>query len=253
MNEQKMQKPIDVCILDFDNCLYPGISKVHAFVSVVWLVMLAPKQINDWALLPHLGFSGVYLLALRLRQQVIHDITDGQLVQMYQEAFSSIPRHYFKRAAGTISKRVFPGALETIAFVSRVCPVGIISLAIIDVLEAVNQRLMKEYSFSLAFIHGNELTAGDNPKQVLTAEDKRRLMQTEVGRLGCKSPLVVGHDEEDLGMVALAREMGGISVGLNPNPHISHYFDYFMEPNDWCDVPPFFSALFSPRKIRKNQ
>jgi hypothetical protein len=118
--------------------------------------------------------------------------------------------------------------------------VGTISLALTDVLDAVDAHLKQRTGHQFAFKCGNrieELQAGTADQPVLTREDKRAHMAVQMARLSCVCPLVIGHDREDLGLVDLARDMGGLSIGLNPSLPIAHHFDLTIQSRDWNKIP----------------
>lgn len=228
---------IDLCAIDFDSCLVPGISKVTVARYIGLMILTTP---GDWLHLPRLSKAALLLLVTRLRQQVVGGISDGDLVQLYARLLEPLPYHMFQHAARRIPSRLRPSVVDTFKWLADRWPVGVVSLALDVVLAAVDDYLAVQTGHRFAFLYGNnlaKLTAGNETQAVLTATDKRNCLAMALNTLGCQRPLVIGHDKEDLGMVELAREMGGISIGINPAPRLSKAFDIVLRDQDWYVLP----------------
>jgi phosphoglycolate phosphatase-like HAD superfamily hydrolase len=231
---------IDVCVTDFDGCMYPGISKVAVARDVALALAATPKRGSDRRHIPKVGVAAGLLVTLRLWQRLTGHVSDGDLVRFYARLLGTVPRGYFRDAAAAIPPRLLPGVEEAFAWLTDRWPVGVISLALMEVLQAVEDHLAASTGGRFAFICGNridELNAKSCVRPVLSAGDKRFHMADQLARLGCRRPLVIGHDREDLGLVALAREMGGVSLGFKPRPEIADRFDLIVQSGDWREVP----------------
>jgi len=226
----------DIIILDFDGCLYPGISKVRVAIDITLNLAIRPYQPADRRLLPHMGLSAMILILTRLQQRIGNRITDGDLVKRYQRHLGSLTLSYFEAASQRIVGSLYPGAIETLAFLCRVGNCGVISLALNPVLAALNTRLRSEHDCSLAFYHGNSISsfrAKMSDRPVLNGQDKRDFMIAEIENRGCKTPLIIGNDLEDVPMAVLAKEMGGMSIGFNPRKSARAHFDIAVYGRNW--------------------
>jgi hypothetical protein len=220
--------------------MYPGISKVAVAQDVGIALAATPKRGSDRRHIPKIGVAAGLLVTLRFWQKLTGHVSDGDLVRFYARILGTVPRDYFRDAAAAIPPRLLPGVEEAFAWLTDRWPVGVISLALVDVLEAVDDHLAARTGQRFAFVCGNrieELNAKSSTRPVLSAQDKRFHMAEQLARLGCHRPLVIGHDREDLGLVELAREMGGVSLGLNPRPDIAGHFDLLVLSGDWREVP----------------
>ena len=96
-----------------------------------------------------------------------------------------------------------------------------------EALEAADQYLQNQTGHPLVFKCGNRMDPSwlASDRAVLTGEDKRRYMLQVISQMGSHCPLVIGNDAEDMGLVEVAREMGGVSHGFDPKPQLAAQFD----------------------------
>ncbi len=107
----------------------------------------------------------------------------------------------------------------------------IISLALTEILDGVDAELEVRTDYRLAFKRGNDLErwrSGQAALQVFTAQDKRVHTAQNLDRMKSQRPIVIGHDDEDMGMVELAREMAGVSIGFAPPACEAPQFDFVV-------------------------
>lgn len=240
---------IQVCALDFDGCMVHGISKVWVAQSVTRAIAFRPISSQDRRYLPRLSLTGAILVACRLWQRATGRLTDADLVRLYVHLLDPIPRNYFVRAASEVPARLLPGVEAAFAWLAARWPVGVISLALTDVLTAVDRHLAARTSHCFAFMLGNQLSINrTSPPQlrVLTAADKRACLAEVLAGRGWTRPLVIGHDREDLGLVALARELGGLSLGLGPSAALAGEFDLILPSGDWHSIPHVLQGALDP-------
>lgn len=233
---------IDVCVVDFDGCMIPGISKVIVARDVALMIALRPLQQKDRIYLPRMAAAAAFLFAARAWQKSSGRLTDGDLVRLYVRFMDPIPDRYFLHAAEKIPRRFLPGVERAFQWLADRWPVGVISLALLPVLEAADLYLSQAAEASFAFKCGNELSFSQT-QQILSADDKRTRMEKELNMLNCSCPLVIGHDQDDLEMAALAREMGGFSVGLAPPAAIADQFDIVIPSRNWHLIPAALERL----------
>ncbi len=92
---------LDACVLDFDDCLYPGISKVSVAIRVSLSILLSPYQSADRQHLPRLALAAAILLVSRTSQHLGWRTTNADLVRsMWAPAAILLP--YFQAAAGRL-------------------------------------------------------------------------------------------------------------------------------------------------------
>jgi hypothetical protein len=238
---------VDVCVMDFDSCIYPGISKVAIALDLTVRILFAPFSWQDWRYLPRLAYAGVYLLFLRLVQKISGHPLDGELVQSYQKLLGVLPEGYFRASARRILRHLNPQVLETFRLIGTRIPVGIISLALEPMLAEFDAMLRQDGLPGLAFSFGNppKPQSGGSSKQVLTGEHKRRLLMEVLENHKWERPLVIGNDREDLGMIDLAHEKGGIAIGIAPSREIASHFDYPLSSRRWDEVKQILAKLLA--------
>ncbi len=240
---------LDACVLDFDNCLYPGISKVSVAIQVGLSILFSPHRMADRRYLPRLALAAVTLLASRTSQHLGGRTTDADLVRQYMQLLRPIPLPYFQAAAARIPGRLRPGAWDSLTWLAARWPVGIISLALTEVLDAVDAELEARTGYRLALKRGNDLEqwrSGQSISPVLTAQDKRAHMAQALAQIKSRRPLVIGHDDEDMGMVELAREMGGVSIGFAPPAYLAPQFDFVLARPDWNSMKVLVAQKTTP-------
>ncbi len=238
-NVDDLLTSLDACILDFDDCLYPGISKVSVAIHAGQSVIFNPYHFSDCCHLPRLALAAAALLASRASQRLGGPTTNADLVRQYMRLLRPIPLPYFQAAAARIPSRLRPGAWDSLGWLAARWSVCIVSLALTDVLDAVDAELQARTGYGFAFKRGNDLAkwrSGQAFSPVLTAEDKRAHMAEALAQIKCRHPLVIGHDDEDMGMVELAREMGGVSIGFAPPARLAPRFDLVLPRPDWNSV-----------------
>jgi hypothetical protein len=62
---------------------------------------------------------------------------------------------------------------------------------------------------------------------------KSELLEKRIKQFNAKTPLVIGHNEDDTEMVKIAQKMNGIGIGFNPLPEVEHTFDIKVFGKDW--------------------
>ncbi|MBI5963625.1 MAG: hypothetical protein HY863_09145 [Chloroflexi bacterium] len=234
----KVQPP-DLIILDFDGCLYPGISKVRIAIDLTLTLAIKPNHPTDRSFLPHLGLTALELMFMRLYQKIDSRITNGTLVKQYQKRLGYLPSSYVETASRNLILKLYPGALETLVFLCRRGSCGVISLALDSVLFALDTTLRSRYACSLAFYYGNPLSQFEwewSNGPVVSGWEKREFMLREIEKRKSKIPLVIGNDVEDIPMAILAKEMGGLSIGFNPTRSAKSYFDINLYDNNWYQL-----------------
>ena len=62
---------------------------------------------------------------------------------------------------------------------------------------------------------------------------KGELLKKRITQCNAKTPLIIGHSEDDTEMVRIAQKMEGVGIGFNPLPEVEHAFDIKVMGKDW--------------------
>ena len=233
----------DLVALDLDECIFPGFSQEALGARVARRLLRKPLHRGDRRLFPRLLAGGVYRAWTRLKQLVGLRTPSRQLIAWYEWTMRGIPEEYFARAARSLPKRSFPLAAETIALLAEHAPTGIVSLGL-DVVARVYVASWPGLSYFEANTmifepgpDGERVFAGYDHERMFTAgEDKRRAIERRLAASGAATPLVIGHNDDDVPMARLARERGGLAIGVNPSSRLHDEFDAVATGPDWESV-----------------
>ena len=61
-------------------------------------------------------------------------------------------------------------------------------------------------------------------------------------------PLVIGHQVDELLMARCARDLGGLSIGFNPDFDVERQFDVIVKARDWTPILSLFKDAFSTNR-----
>ena len=236
-----------VAIFDLDDCVYPGTTTL----TMVWrntsrILLLMIKMGPVLALRVVVG--GLLLGILKLGE--LFEITSSRhLVRILYWAAKGMPLSHLVQHVANLPVRTHLGVGEVTELLRKHMPCGLVSLALQPVLE----RFREKYGFT--FVRGNplliekrgeqEYLGGQPEKCILGGEDKRGVVQEAVAKYGATSLLVFGHHKEDLGMMQLAREKGGLAVGIRPEFEMEPYCDIISRRRDWREISVLLRDLLS--------
>ncbi|MBM4037133.1 MAG: hypothetical protein FJ290_01350 [Planctomycetes bacterium] len=236
----------DLAALDLDECIFPGISQEALGAPIARRLLHG----SDCRFLPRLVAGGAYRAWTRLKKLFGIRTPSSQLIAWYEWTMRGIPEEHFLQATRLLPKRSRPFAAETIALLAEHAPAGIVTLGLDVVARAYVERWP-----GLSFFEANTVvfqqgpggrsvfTRYDRERMLATGEDKRRAVERRLGESGASVPLVVGHNDDDVPLARLARERGGLAIGVNPPLRLSDEFDAVATGPDWEPVYALVAIL----------
>jgi len=244
----------DVVALDLDECLFPRYSQSALGERVASRLLRRPERPGDRRLLPRLFLGGAYRAATVLKALLGLPTPAPRLIAWYDWTLRGVPESYFRKAARRLPSRSYPLAAETVELLGSHAPTGIVSLG----LDVVAWAYVEQWR-GLSFFEANGVVfspgpdgraafAGYDRERLMTCgDDKRRALERRMADLGAGTPMVVGHDANDLPMARLARERGGLAVGFNPARRLWDEFDAVVTGRDWEPMYALVAILAGPR------
>jgi len=230
----------DLVALDLDECIFPGISQEALGVGVARRLLRRLRRKGDRGFLPKLFIGGAYRAWTRAKRLVGPETPVPRLVAWYEWAMRGIPEEYFAEAARALPKRSFPLAAETVELLAGQAPTGIVTLG----LDVVARAYAEQFP-GLSFFEANRVVfqpgggserlflGYDHGRLLASGEDKRRAVERRLRESGKSVPVAVGHNYDDLPLARLARERGGLAIGVNPHPRLWDEFDAVATGPDW--------------------
>lgn len=231
-------KELDLVIVDLDECIFPGITKVTMYRNVC-LLLIQHRRVKDCLLLGRLLAGSVMMALMKLAQVFCPWITNRQLILRFAKIIKPVPLPYLRKAAAAIPSRSYAGARETLELLSEKARVGIISHGLDIVLNEYAEQFNSDERTVIDFWDGNilsELTdRQDNTDNsfIFDQRDKQIRAERRIFQFGSKKMMVIGHNRDDLGMIKAAREHGGIIVGFNPTSEIEKWCDIVINGKNW--------------------
>jgi len=233
--------------LDLDECLFPGYTQVALGRRVAWRILRRPVR----RLLARLALGGVYFGIKETKRLVGVGTPMRRLVRRYERVLRLL------EAAAEIPAASYPYAAETVAELATQAPTGLVSLGLDIVARAYIQAFRRAAGPSLSFIESNVVRLrpgccgrvfdGYGREAFLeNGADKRRVLEHRMAGLGAAVVTVVGHNEDDIAMAALARETGGLAVGFNSSWRLRDAFDIVVRGRDWEPMYAVAAILLGP-------
>ncbi len=249
----------DIVVVDLDQCLFPGFSQTVLARRVLRKIFLSPLEASDHRFLPQLLRGGLFIVHALLRESFGYTTSNLEMISRFESAMKRIPLEYFLFFAKTLPSLSYRGSLETIRELSRAAPVGIISLSIDLILREFQENLNEKGDVCLAFFDSNELYFEKVNGRTIFLGYKRSALRTDknhkgecliqrMAQYGAKRPFVIGHNCDDLEMVRIARESGGLSMGFNPPVELAGSFDVQVTAKDWKPIRELVRRLRKERQ-----
>lgn len=253
---QQRLAAVDLVATDIDECLFPGFSQAVLGHLILYRILTRPYALGDLRLVPQLVSGGAYVRRVRLRRRLGWSIPDNtQLMRRYVQSMAGIPEAYFRAGARTIPDRSFAGARRSLALLGRRAAVGLISFGIHLIAEEYMQQLnaAAEQPYVL-FAEANPITFDAGPdgrpafagyRSALRTQPrhKREVLERRLAHHGARCPLILGHGPDEIEMVALARELGGLSIAFRPIPIADPHFDVAIWAPNWRPLAGLLAEL----------
>jgi len=241
---QRRFNHVDLIVIDFDECVFPSFSQTTLGKFIFWEILLNPLERSDLWFLPSLLSDGLYISLAKVRHSLNGRTDSLEMMIRYEETMMGIPLHYFKRAAVRIPPRSYFHSKRTIEELSRQAEVGIISFGVDIIMEEYMRQLNGGGKCCLSFYDCNtlrferkgslEVFVGYQRDGLKTNKiHKGELLEKRIKQFNAKTPLVIGHNEDDTAMVKIAQKMNGVGIGFNPLPEVEHIFDIKVFGKDW--------------------
>ncbi len=251
---------IDLVVADLDECIYPGITKIALLKNLCFLLARKGKIRDIVRLLRIISFFPL-LLALRLSQLCGIGIDNRLLIVVFIRMLNGVPISFLEKAAEGIPAGSAKGCAETLAMLEKKSPTGIISQSLDVVLEAYARAFTRKGKPVISFYDGNGLLLEEKkgikvvsgPRMnnaVLTPGDKEARARQRMKEFQSLRPLAIGHGAEDVSMMRLASEAGGLAVGVNPCPEAKKVCDIAFRNKDWEQIRNYFLLLAGENRER---
>ena len=246
----------DIAAIDLDDCLYPRNSHVELTKNLFLDLPYSYKRLADLKLMLRivrgLGLALCYLTGKLFKTHV----SNRFLLEEYEKVMRNMPLRYFTKCAAELPKNAYKGAREVIEELSGKMPVGIITVGFDMIVEQFMKELIAGMNVNLAFIDANKAifeeydgeklyTRFERDNPIITAEDKWRRLRQRMREFNCLIPLVIGHRADEIMMARHARELGGLSMGFNPDLDVEGEFDVIIKARDWIPILDLLDTAFS--------
>ena len=256
-------RSIDLSAIDLDDCIYPRNSHVELTKNLFFDLPYSYRRAGDLKLMLKVLRGTVLVLCYVTGKIFRTHVSNRFLLEEYERVMRNMPLHYFQKCAAELPKRVYRNSRETIELLSKHAPSGIITVGF----DMVTREFMKQFISGnesiLSFIDANKAIFAERDGEklymgfrredsIITAADKWRRLQRRMKEYNATRPLVVGHRADEILMAAHAREIGGLSIGFNPDFDVEKEFDVVVKARDWTPIRDLLLDAFENNKEEKN-
>jgi len=221
---------VDLVLIDLDDCLYPGTTNLTLLTNLFFVLLRNREYKVFFRLITRLPV----LLAMKCRQLLDAGIDNPGLSLFFCRMIANTPFSYLQAAACSIPPNSFSGARETLSILSRRARTGLVSLGLDVVLEEYKKQFREEESL-IDFYDGTRA-------ELLNSLDKGSTARQRIKEFSAKMPLVLGHNEDDLGMMMAAKEVEGLILGFNPSKEVMRCCDVMVRAKDWQPLAKYLRA-----------
>ncbi|MBN1652960.1 MAG: hypothetical protein JXA30_04210 [Deltaproteobacteria bacterium] len=237
----------DIVAVDLDECVNPGFSQTELGYLIFFAIATKPLASSDRRFLPQMLAGGAYIRKVSFLSRIGRIPSNQELMQRYEKSMRGIPEAYFFTQARRIPTRSFSGALETLRLLGRRVPLGFISLGIDIIAEEYVRQLNCDGKPHVRFADSNRIifATDDNGRRVFERyhapllvgpEDKLRILKLRMAQLDASYPLVIGNSNDEIAMATLARNSGGLSIGILPARCDASEFDLMVTTPSWLPL-----------------
>ena len=244
---------LDFAVSDLDQCLFPGFTQVALTVSMFKSLLKNPQLSRDLKIKLKILDAVLFGSGAKLKGLLGVQTEHISLMKKFEKLVCDIPREYFERAATLVPGLSYRYGLETLGLLSQMMPTGIITMSIETILREFARQFIHGGTPALTFYEANRLRfqVGDGEvfegyseqRFILAPEDKLQVMKGRMKQFSARCPLVIGHNYCEVSMVRAARQMGGLSLGFNPDKGVENEFDIVVHARDWGPIYRFFQSL----------
>ena len=244
---------LDFAVSDLDQCLFPGFTQVALTVSMFKSLLKNHELSHDLKIKLKILDAVLFGCKVKLRGLLDVQAEHIELMKKFEKLVCDIPREYFERAAKLAPGLSYRYGLETLSLLSEMMPAGIITMSIETILREFARQFIHNGEPIITFYEANrlrfqigdgEVFEGYSEKRfILTPDNKLQAMMDRMKQFSASCPLVIGHNFCEVPMVRVAKEMGGLSLGFNPDKDVENEFDIVVHARNWEPIYRFFISL----------
>jgi len=246
-------KELDLVMVDLDECIFPGITKVTLYKNIC-LLLIRRRHLKDYILLVRLLTGAVMIALINLVQKLCPGMTNRRLILYFAKVIKSVPVPYLQEAVRSIPSKSYAGARQTLEILSKKAKVGIISQGLDIVLDEYARQFTDTQGSIIDFWDGNTLSSLCNSRKsrvtdnifIFKPDDKEATARKRIAQFGSRKIMVIGHNTDDLGMMAIAKKHKGIIVGFNPTKNVRELCDIVIRGKNWIDFRQIVQELVEP-------
>ena len=237
---------VDVACIDLDECLCPSFVQLIVGVGMFCEALVKPRL---WKYLPQLSGGGLFITRWAAQEKFSKkEGSEALLMDAYAKAMRGVPLDWIRRHAGYLPRFFAANSAAFLRELSRRnIEVLVLSLSIHPILERIEERLGAGIRcFGNPIIaEKNTFIGWDQKECIMNGRDKLDRFKYFMQDLKRTTPLVIGHNYNEMPLVHYAREHGGVSIGTNPSAKVAHEFDVVVKGLNWRKL---LSLSASPEK-----
>lgn len=233
---------MDLVLIDLDDCIYPGTTNVVLFRNLCLLLICSRRTKDLFYLFRFLRFLPI-LLSMKCLQLLGLGVGNTELTLFFSQMIEEVPFSYLQTVAMPIPSNSFPGVGETLNVLSRKAKVGIVSLGLDIVLEEYKIQFKDGERPLIDFYDGNPVIQKISKETI----DKSKKVRERIEEFKAEMPLVIGHNLDDLGMMKVSKEYGGLVLGFNPSQEIIKECDIVVKAKDWQPLAKYLQSIYKWR------
>jgi len=233
-------KQVDLICIDLDECLFPFFTQTFIGAGMLVESFINPYQ---WKCLPNLLKGVLFIFPAMGKKFNNKKIENEKFMDKYEELMHGIPISLILRHARYTHRFLSPNSLKFLKYFSnKEIVIIILSLTIQPILNVLEKKVK--------LIHkciGNEIEIDKNSaffryklNRMDSGEDKLNRFKELLKIYKSKTPLVIGHSEDELDMVEYVKKLGGFSIGINPKYKFLRKFDLVLTSLNWKPLLTLF-------------
>ncbi len=231
---EKRIKQADFLCTDLDECLFPFFTQVLVVGEIIFESLFKKNRLKY---VPRL-FCGASFVAFLVA------VTFGKvkffgnefLMNCFSWTMKGIPISLIRKHSVYLHNFFYSDSLN---FLEKLNDNGVKILLLSLSIQPILDELKSHIGF-LSYAVGNPVVCDENGlfagygKGVRTSsQGKLSLFKSMIDKSRFELPIVIGHSDDEFGMVEVARAMGGLSIGINPKKYARGKFDMILEGASW--------------------
>ncbi len=250
---------IDLAAIDLDDCMYPRNSHVELTKNLFLDLAYSYRRAADLKLMLKL-LRGSLLVVCYVTGKVLRThLSNRFLLEEYERVMRNMPVHYFEKCAVDLPGRVYRNSREAVEVLSCRVPTGIITVGFDMIVREFMEQFTSGGNSTLEFMDANKAIFREQNGErlydgfarenaIMTARDKWRHLRRRMREYKAERPLVIGHQVDEILMARYARNLGGLSIGFNPDFDVEKQFDVIVKARDWTPILDLFEDAFSTNR-----